>query len=142
MAVFLSFQKPQPKTRGSRDQRTRGPEDHRTRTRTRNQRTRGPGDQGTRGPEDQGTRTSQKTRGPGDHGTRGPAQRVSQTKAEPNLGKKNPWPRESSPHPKMTWFPRRHGLEALRGFTSYHTCSFGSAALSSSSGCRLVTGHN
>ena len=61
-----------PKDQEPEDQRTRGPEDQRTRT---------------RGPEDQ------RTRGPGDHGTRGPGdQRVSETKAEPNLGKKKPWP--------------------------------------------------
>ena len=42
-------------------------------------------DHGTRGPGDQ------RTRGPGDQRTRivGNPQRVSQTKAEPNLGKKN-----------------------------------------------------
>ena len=41
LAVFVTFQEPQPKTSGPRDQRTRGPGD---------QRTRGPEDEGTRAP--------------------------------------------------------------------------------------------
>ena len=54
----------EPGPRQPEDQRNRGPRD---------QRTRGPEDQGTRGPKDQNRRKSPK---------------VSQTKAEPNLGKK------------------------------------------------------
>ena len=77
-------------TRGPGAQRTTGPGPWDQRTR--NQRTRGPEDQRTRAPGDQGTRGpgDQRTRGPGDQRTRivGNPPRVSQTKAEPNLGEK------------------------------------------------------
>ena len=76
LAVFVTFQEPQPKTSGPRDQRTRG--------------TRGPGDQRTRGPEDEGTRA------PGAqsrvYGTKGPQDQLaspnSKAQAEPTLEKK------------------------------------------------------
>ena len=73
LAVFATFQEPQPITSGPRDQRTRGPGD---------QRTRGPEDQGTRGPGDQ------RTRGPEDEGTRGPGaqSRVYGTKGPRDQG--------------------------------------------------------
>ena len=62
LAVFVTFQEPQPKTSGPRDQRIRGPGDRRTR---------GPEDQGTRGPKFQGLGAG--STGPKDPGTRGPA---------------------------------------------------------------------
>ena len=61
-----------------------------------------PGDQRTRGPGpgDQSTR-NQRTRGPGDQRTRGPEDQGSQTRAEPNLGKKN------MAHPNIKALKRR-----------------------------------
>ena len=70
LAVFATFQEPQPITSGPRDQRTRGPGDQRTRG-PEDQGTRGPGEQRMRGPEEQGLRAG--STGPKDHGTRGPA---------------------------------------------------------------------
>ena len=81
LAVFATFQAPQPITGGPRDQRTRGPGD---------QRTRGPEEQGTRGAEDEGTRGPAPqskvygTKGPRDQG----ASPNSRAQAEPTLGKK------------------------------------------------------
>ena len=80
LAVFVTFQEPQPKTSGPRDQRTRGPED---------QGTRGTGDQ--RGPEDQGLRAG--STGPKDQG----ASPNSRAQAEPTLGKKKPGTLYESP---------------------------------------------
>ena len=83
LAVFVTFQEPQPKTSGPRDQRTRGPEDQGTRG-PENQRTRGPEDEGTRAPRPQSRVNG--TKGPRDQG----ASPNSKAQAEPTLGKKKP----------------------------------------------------
>ena len=89
LAVFVTFQEPQPKTSGPRDQRTRGLGD---------QRTRGPEDQGTRAPGDQRIREpeDQRTKGPRDQG----ASPNSKAQAEPTLRKKKPWDPPKSLNPK------------------------------------------
>ena len=70
LAEFVTFQEPQPKTSGPRDQRTRGL-----------------GDQGTRGPGDQGPGYQSRVYGtkPRDQG----ASPNSRAQAEPTLGKNN-----------------------------------------------------